>query len=731
MSATANLFSELGAGVASLLTQNTSRPSYADNEHDLAELSPWSEPAPLASAISDNTRDHGSSSTSRNSANPIHMQSKGDKARPKASIRSGGSPLSSGRSGGSMYSYGAGEGEHKNYGQDNKLPGIWHPSYLPDTLDPQSRTTGPQPSFLGSIFMARPTYAERSLSFEVDRGLHVIERRERQMQQEIQQLLDAQDYALEKHLASTVPGENDSTQSSETTEPGTSDGHIVPVRQPKKRHLSKREARQGILRCMSTLFDLRTEEKAYITNALAVRKAALSRLLDLSTKRKSIVAEMNTIESDRNKPLKDGIQNMERQHRTICDDILKLEEKLRDLKRTKTELESRISEAKSVRDSELSGYKGALKECDKRISDFMSYPEVPVLEVQRLIPQDADLAAQVGQHISGLEFLSLRPERRTLPMAKDWWEGEVEVLELRKAAINNERSALKEGKKLWQKVLDFLEDHDQHLRSTFEAMAKYSTQQTAPEINEMSEMLKRQYTMCSDWMCVLAETLDYTEKQGWNLLMTALGAELNYFQALKLQLAETLRLVGWADGTVTPQPGTPPRENTSDEGDLLSVDRDGAKTGARRDLDEELTGSVLRRWNRVDELRRSASQTTTNTSLDGVFGQTGHREDSDSDNEVPPDLISEMRRGSEDGHNDVPIEFLTMHSPSPKSRKGKGKAIAKSDPGLERGNGREKRGTKDTNAVGDDEEKHLRLSRESSANEVPLDLLSESRRSLD
>lgn len=91
---------------------------------------------------------------------------------------------------------------------------------------------------------------------------------------------------------------------------------------------------------------------------------------------------MKAIESDRDQPLKNDIRKMEHQHRTVCEDILKLEERLRDLKRTKTKLEARITEARSARDSELSGYKGALGECDKRINDIMNYPEISVLEVE-------------------------------------------------------------------------------------------------------------------------------------------------------------------------------------------------------------------------------------------------------------------------------------------------------------------------------------------------------------
>ncbi|GAW16759.1 hypothetical protein ANO14919_061960 [Xylariales sp. No.14919] len=734
MSFTGNLFSKLGlgdGGMSSLLPQYASPPSRPVDEHHLAQLSPRPEDALLAHEPPSHP---GSPGVLRNGQNSAHVQGKGDNARVKASVTFQEPPWSPRSTGDPIHDYRAGKRTYRTREQNTKAPEIWRPSFTTEDRDPHP---GSQLSFFENMFSARsarPAYTERTPSAKVDQSFKLIERRERQMQQELQQLLDAQDYALEKHLANTAPDDDDdSTQRSGTPVSDTQNGHVIPVRQPKKRHLSKREARVGISRCMSQLSDLKNEEEAYIATALAERKAALSRLRNLSTKRNSIVTEMKAIESDHDQPLKNEIEKMEQKHRAVSEDIFKLEEKLRDLKRTKTRLESRIAEAKSTRDSELSGYKGALSECDRRIHDIMNYPEVSVLEVEGLMTQDADLRALVGQHISGFEFLSLRPERRTLPMAKDWWEGEVQVLELRKTAVDKERGALDEGTQLWQDVLGRLEAHDRHLKLTFKAMTEYSSpkqQHSSSQFEELGEILKKQYTMCKETTHELEELHEYTEAQGWNLLVTALGAEINYFHGLKAQLGDTLHVVGWADGVVTPREDTTtsPRRD-----DLLGVDN--AKTN---DLEEELTGSILRRWDGTDELRRSISKTSSYPPAHEL--ETLPRDDSDGDNEIPPGLFGEVLHESEDDeHNDVPAEFLSMHSPLRQkgaesgSRSGVG---VQTGIGAGAGEGEPPEGL--TGEYGDRAEEHgeehekLRpLSRESSANEVPPDLLAESHRTLD
>ncbi|KAI1111047.1 hypothetical protein F5Y14DRAFT_426896 [Nemania sp. NC0429] len=746
MSFTGNLFSKLGlgdAGRASFLPQYTSPPSRPvdehHDEHDLAELSPRPEDSLLAGDTSDATPHRRSSSTASapalNGASSIQASIRSGGYGVKASVAFQDSLWPPGRSDLNLFEYRPGQEIGQQREQNGKAPDVHHS---------HADTPGPPLSFFESMFKARPAYTERAPSPSVvDQSFKLLERRERQMQQELQHLLDAQDYALDKHLANTSP-DDDVTPRSQTPVSSPPNGHVIPVRQPKKRHLSKKEARLGIARCMSLLSDLKNEEEAYIATALAERKAALSRLRNLSTKRNSIVAEMERIESDSHQPLKNQIKKMEHQHRAVCNNILELEEKLRELKHTKSKLESRIAEAKSARDSELSGYKGALNECDKQIENVMNYPKVSVLEVEGLMAQNADLRTLVGQHISGFEFLSLIPERRTPPMAKDWWEGEVQVLELRKITVDKERAALDEGTQLWQGMLGLLENHDRHLKSTFDAMSQYASkqQQHTTKLGDLGEVLKKQYIMCKETTQELEELYDYTETQGWNLLVTALGAEINYFRGLKTQLGETLHFVGWADGVVTPRPDTPSRANTHDGDDLLGIDHGNAEARPSSHLEEELTGSVLRRWEDTVELQHSTSNVNVGAQTDDHLDRAKSHEDSDNDNDndVPPGLFAEEHHESDYEHNEVPPEFLFMHSPSPRSR-GKAKGVMKTTSRPEeegeaverretRGGGDGTEGNKRHEDNEEGQEIHA-LSRESSANEVPPDLLAESHRSVE
>ncbi|KAI1259225.1 hypothetical protein F5Y18DRAFT_410735 [Xylariaceae sp. FL1019] len=665
--------------MSSLIPQHVSPPLERVDNHDLAELSPRPEHAlgeSDHSLVSSTYGNRDGSRRTRTTGN-VHRRAGNGKKTSVTIQEPPRSPSSAGDATANDYEPG------KRMYQSSKSPEVWRPS------DPYQRSphNGPQLSFFESIFMPRPTYSDRSPSAKVDKTFETIERQERSLEKQLQRLLNAQDYALEKSLANDEP--EDSVSRSSTPDSVPPKGHVVPVRQPRKRHLSTKEARVGISHCLSQLSNLKNEEDAYIATALAERKSALSRLRNLSSKRSSIVTQMQAMESDQ--PLKSEIQKMEDQHTTVCSDIEKLERQLRDLKQKRTRLEHRISEAKSRRESELSGYAGALKDCDKRIKEIMDFPSISILGVEGLLSQDADLMALVGDHMSGLEFLSLRPERRTLPMAKDWWEGEIEVLELRKTAVDRERSALDEGAQLWADVIGRLEAHDQHLSLAMTALASYAARREKRG-GEAEGTLKKQYELTKSTTTDLEDLKNYTEAQGWNLLAAGLGAELNYITQLKASLADTLRVVGWADGVVTPRPSTPTRK--VETGNLIGTPEQAQK------LEEDLTGSVIRRWDGTEE-----SANTNNPPAD-LLVESRHHE---SDNEVPPGLLSEVQ-GSEDEHNDIPPEFLSMHSP--KRNRGKDKAIINFDPPM---------GVKH-----EDVDEHHELSRESSANEVPPDLLAES-----
>ncbi|KAL7620553.1 hypothetical protein AAE478_009548 [Parahypoxylon ruwenzoriense] len=696
--------------MSSLLPLHTSSPPRLNDDHDLVDLSPRPDDALLPSKFSSSFahRKAPSKHTSKPSIDQGDMN--GNSARSKGKGKAIAFAYQEPQYPSSRATDPMDDDSLASDNSKNKLrvpPGIWRPTiHTPERHDLSHANTMPRTSLVESIFLGRPDRPlDRTFRSDVDNTFKLIQRRERQMEGELQKLLDAQSEALLRELEG-ADGENnlqgdsrrgaspDSTSSTAHSKP--SGGSVVPVRQPKKRLMSKRQARTGIARSVTMLAGLKNEEDAYIAAALSERKTALSKLRNLSSQRTSILAEMKALEEDHELPIKVEITTMEDQHRRVSSHIEQLEEKLRTLKRTKAELERKLEEARSTRDSSLSGYKGALRQCDKGISELMKYPGIQVLEVEdlkNLKEQGEDISALMAKHMSGFEFLSLRPERRTIEMAKDWWEGEVAVLEQRKAAVDKERVALEEGGEIWQRVVDVVVELESTLQESLLAVMKRKPAQPKSTPSGPESILRDQYKAVKKTVDELVNLHDYSESQGWTLLIVAIGAEVEHFLGLKEYLAAIIRSAGYDDGSLTPV------EAPSDNDDLVDVREDGTVAGEHRaepEEDEELSHSVVRRWDGTDD-----GDAATAAPPADLLGVAEHREE--SDNEVPPGLLNEVNRheSEEDDHNnEVPAEFLFMHSP-PRSRN-----------------------------IGLENYERSRLCRESSehGNEVPPDLLAETRK---
>ncbi|KAI1135944.1 hypothetical protein F5Y05DRAFT_405576 [Hypoxylon sp. FL0543] len=647
-----SVLSKLGlgeGGMSTLLPLHISPPRRSPEEHDLAELSPRPDDALLSP---DYSRESTPSGMDRNTT-----RSKG-KGKAIAFAYQDRPLYSRSRTTNSVNDYSFPTSSNQN---DLKVPpGIWRPNIHSERRNSTNATPTTHTSFVESIFLGRADRpSDRMLRSEVDHTFKMLQRREGQIQKELQKLLDAQGAALERDLAGEDAGKTSPKDSRRALSPNStasagqlelSGGSVMPVRQPKKRPMSKRQARIGIARLVTMLADLKNEEDAYIAGALAARKAALSKLRNLSSQRRAIESEMKAFEEDNELPIKTRIATMEDQHRQLSTNIEKLEERLRVMKRTKADLERRLDEARSTRDASLSGYRGALRQCDQGIDELMKYPGIQVLEVAELKEQGAqDVAELMSKHMSGVEFLSLRPERRTIEMAKDWWEGEVAVLEQRKLVVDKEQAALEEGSELWQQVVTLLTDFEARLQQSVEE----ATKQRNFEPDTPESLLRDQYKSLKTTLRELQKQYDYVESKGWNLLIAAIGAELAHLESVKEFLKEVIRSSGYDNGSLTP--------STPSGSDLVDVRENGALGAGTHaeeaEEDEELSRSVVRRWDDVDEQQHRDGSTVD------LLGADGPREE--SDNEVPPGLLSEIHpHESEDEHqNEVPVEFLSMHSP--------------------------------------------------------------------
>ena len=125
-----------------------------------------------------------------------------------------------------------------------------------------------------------------------------IERQSRQLQSELQELLDAQSRILIVRQPLDSPTNTPSTRSSTPTTSHTSGRKQtmpIPVRQPRKKPPTLRNVRQGILRSIHLLLCLKEEERDIFTSEMYARKDAIDKVKTFMEKQAGLEKHLSLI----------------------------------------------------------------------------------------------------------------------------------------------------------------------------------------------------------------------------------------------------------------------------------------------------------------------------------------------------------------------------------------------------------------------------------------------------
>jgi hypothetical protein len=404
---------------------------------------------------------------------------------------------------------------------------------------------------------------------------------------------------------------------------------------------------------MGLLVELKVEESDRVVAAAAARKKALAQLRRLTGRRAGVATELATqLEEDGEGSIAQELRGLEDERAVVAQEISELEEKLVGLRNRKRWLDARVDDARNRRDAGLSGYRGALKELDAKVDSILRRPPVRPLDLEAVGAaaagrNDDGVGEQNGeadQSPGGVEFLSMRPERRTAQMATDWWESEITILDQRRDQIGKERGALEEGAEIWKEVVGLVTDFETGLRRELngdaEVDGKGKRQAPSPEEAMHAQLEKMKLVMSG-----LEERLRFVEDRGWNLLICAVGAELEAFKQAYQMLREALGITSPAirDDGLTPPLGrsmsgraSPLKPSGSYHSDKRLVEVDEGKPSEEERDENDIPRDLLVS---AQEDMSDKKPPAIRPSLD--------RED--SENEVPPEFLAE-HQGDDDSH---------------------------------------------------------------------------------
>lgn len=364
-----------------------------------------------------------------------------------------------------------------------------------------------------------------------------LERRAKALEKELQFLLDAQSAGLVQGFGGGGGGAgggrdgmSDAGSSTPTTtsrprrhlgavagdssvdEFGSAENGVMPVRQPKKKAIGLRGARRGLLRDMRELVEVKSEESLILQREIERRDDVLSKLKGWEERIEGFKKELSGTGTASKGVVTEQseIVDLQREERAVDAEIRDLEERLAQMKAKKNWLAQRISARVNRREARLSSYRFALKEVEIQVKEFLDRPPLSQSFV-------------MGGEES---FMALPASRRTLEMAREWWAKELALLEQRREDVQREREALDEGAKLWDQSIGIIIDFEDELRKQMQTQLTggLAGQEPSPK------MLKQQIQNMRGVIEKLDSNVQVAEDKGWNLLICALGAELEAFK---------------------------------------------------------------------------------------------------------------------------------------------------------------------------------------------------------
>ncbi|KAF9735543.1 hypothetical protein PMIN06_000530 [Paraphaeosphaeria minitans] len=403
--------------------------------------------------------------------------------------------------------------------EDPRAPDHELPLYRSPSTSPSPSQAPRIPLSIASTVLWSVPPAHFKPAARVPDDLLALHRRARHLEQQLQELLDAQADGLMSGLAGKDSNKSDDLVSNGSTTPTVSsvrsssrsgDSDTASHSLPRKKKVGLTAARKGIYKRIQQLASVKAEELNYLDQDLHDLDGIVGQTDTWTKKRARLEQKIREIEQGesnfaRTKALHTEASNLERAIRQKEDELAALKARHRSVL---SELES----GENAVEAKLSSYKTSLAILDRNVASFLARP-----------PDTSHVS------LSPSSYLSLPPPRRTLDMAYEYWADEHTQLVDKCEQVDIERAALDEGAILWNDVVRRI--------TSFETVLQDMMQPSSAALAPANIIAKMDATIK-----YLEEKVNFVKSRDWNLLFLAIGAELEAFKQGKDVLEDAFDL---------------------------------------------------------------------------------------------------------------------------------------------------------------------------------------------
>lgn len=487
----------------------------------------------------------------------------------------------------------------------------------------QSTYTASKPSPSRSPNRVQPVAANNDLL--------LFRRKQKQLEADLQILLDAQAEGLLSGLNTNSEDDAASTGSSTPTALSSNLRNVRSGTPSIQKHIKigLREARRGLHSTMRKLAVLKAEEFEYLAPELEECEAVVSQLEEWERKKERLEERTRQIhqgeEHKRAKDLKQKADDMQTE-------INELEARLGQLKTQQRKLRREALDCENEVQARLTSYTASLDMLEQHSRDFLN-------DMQRNRPDTVSTARH-----------SPEASPSTLRAARQSYSAERKQLRARQGRAEKDQEALEEGAAVWKDVVREVSDFERRLQEDMARLSSAKSKSNPREAQESTrgnESAVRTATDMEQLLALLDQTTTQLESKhklaetrNWKLLVAAIGAELEAF----LKGKQILEAAMAASAATT----DPPLVDQGVTGDM----------GSQSIYDDFRTprSSVIRHVDDGEAIR----------DLDQAFGAkkngTVVLSDTDTEDDGPdPELLISHHQSTEDEDDGPDPELLISH----------------------------------------------------------------------
>jgi hypothetical protein len=346
--------------------------------------------------------------------------------------------------------------------------------------------------------------------------LLALQRRAGHLEQQLQELLDAQADGLMSGLSGQDSAQDDVISNGSTTPTVSSvrsgDRNAengTDTHKPKKKKIGLNAARLGISRRVRQLASVRAEELDLLDEDLKELQITVEKTEAWAQKRTRLEEKITDIEGE---DAGSKTRSLQTEASKLEQEIRQKEEELWALKRRHRRVLDDLADTENSVEARLSSYKTSLSLLDREVSSFLARPPN-----MNHVP------------LSSTPFLSLPVKRRTLEMAHEFWQDEYTRLAEKCEELDTDRGALDEGAVMWSDVVKKVAEYETTLQGFMQQAGRSNTPDPTRLLDQMDATIS-----------YLEEKLELATSRAWNLLVCAIGAELEAFMQGKTVLEEAL-----------------------------------------------------------------------------------------------------------------------------------------------------------------------------------------------